>query len=456
MPPRPSRSQTGATFWRRVGSSRRGRPGPCSTVPTFSAHTSGSEVSVEYNFAFGVRVKGEAAVWLLVVSLTISGCSVGPVGGQHLVGVIKLGADLPLSGDDAPDGIPVRDAVELAVKQAGSVCGAASHADACVTLQLVTTDDVIKGIHDRAQGVKNIQLLAADDRVVGLVGPLYDSLARSELPAANGAGLAMISPANTDECLTQEPPDGHCQGLAARLRSGGGNNYSRVVTTQLTEGVAGADLAYQTLARRRAFVLKDQTSFAQASATQFAARFSKDGGTVVDAADLGGSQPLTTSSLGSSIQRARGLGADVIYFAGSDAQAAATVRTEMGAQMPDVPLIGTDRLANRQFANLAGAHARGSYYTVVGAYPPRIGPASAFLGEYRNAYGQGASGLSLQAFDATSLLIDAIARAIDAAGGTPPSPSHVLCEIRRAEDYHALMGTMSFDERGDTTLKFVT
>ena len=392
----------------------------------------------------------------MLAALTIAGCTVGPLGGKHVVGVVKLGADLPLSGDDAPEGIPVKNAVELAIKKAGLVCGAASHTDACVTLQLVTYDDVIKGIHDPAQGAKNIRLLAADDRVVGLVGPLYDSLARSELPAANGAGLAMISPANTDECLTQEPPDGHCQGLAARLRSGGGNNYFRVVTTQLTEGVAGADLAYQTLARRRAFVLKDQTSFAQASAAQFAARFSKEGGTVVNASDLGGSQPSPTFGLGYSVQQARRLGADVIYFAGSDAQAAATVRIEMGAQMPDVPLIGTDRLANSLFAKLAGAHARGSYYTVVGAYPPRIGRASAFLGEYRRTYGQGASGLSLQAFDATNLLIDSVARAIDAAGGTRPSRSQVLAEIGRTTDYRGLMGTVSFDMRGDTTLKLLS
>jgi len=392
----------------------------------------------------------------LLAALTIAACAVGPVGGQHVVGVVQLGAELPLSGDDAPDGIPVKNAVELAVKKAGVVCGAASHTDACVTLQLVAYDDVIKGIHDPAQGAKNIRLLAADDRVVGLVGPLYDSLARSELPAANGAGLAMISPANTDECLTQEPPDGHCQGLAARLRSGGGNNYFRVVTTQLMEGLAGADLAYQTLARRRAFVLTDQTPVGLASATQFADRFTKDGGTVVNTADLGGSQSFPSSSVGSAVQRAGRLRTDVIYFAGSDVQVAADVRAEMGARMPNVPLIGTDRLANSLFAKLSGAYARGSYYTVVGAYPPRIGRASAFLGEYRNAYGQGASGLSLQAFDATNLLIDAIARAIDASGGTRPSRSQVLAEVGRTKDYRGLMGTMSFDGRGDTTLKLVT
>src|SRR3989442_8953557 len=423
MRPRRCRWQTADTSSRRAGSSKRGRPKPCSKVPTFSGHTSGSDASCDVGHApRRRRVRAAAGVYPLLAALTIAGCAVGPVGEQHVVGVVKLAADLPLSGDDAPDGIPVKNAVELAVKKVGLVCGAASHTDACVTLQLVTYDDVIKGIHDPAQGAKNIRSLVADDRVVGLVGPLYDSLARSELPAANGAGLAMISPANTDECLTQEPPDGHCQGLAARLRSGGGNNYFRVVTTQLTEGVAGADFAYQTLARRRAFVLKDQTAFGEASATQFADRFSKDGGTVVNAADVVASQPSTTSGPASSTQRARRLGADVIYFAGSDVQTAAAVRMEMGAQMPDVPLIGTDRLANSLFAKLAGAHARGSYYTLVGAYPPRIGRASAFLGEYRNTYGQGASGLSLQAFDATNLLIDAIARAIDAAGTARHKP----------------------------------
>jgi branched-chain amino acid transport system substrate-binding protein len=401
-------------------------------------------------------VRAATGVYVMLAALTIAGCAVGPVGEQHVVGVVKLGADLPLSGDDAPDGIPVKNAVELAVKKVGLICGAASHTDACVTLQLVTYDDVIKGIHDPAQGAKNIRLLVADDRSVGVIGPLYDSLARSELPAASRAGLAMISPANTDECLTQEPADGHCQGLAARLRPGAGNNYFRVVTTQLVEGLAGADLAYQTLARRRAFVLTDQTAFGLASATHFADRFSKDGGMVVNATDLGALPFSPASSPGSSIERAARLGADVIYFAGSDAQAAAAVRAEMGARMPDVPLIGTDRLANSLFAKLAGAHARGSYYTVVGAYPPRIGRASAFLAEYRTAYGQSASGLSLQAFDATSLLIDAIARAIDAAGGTRPSRGQVLAEVRRTKDYRGLMGTMSFDGRGDTTLKLVT
>ena len=154
-------------------------------------------------------MKQRATAWLLLAGLSLAGCTVGGTSRQSM-GVIKLGADLPLSGDDAPDGIPVKNAIELAIKAAGLVCGAASHQDACVQLQAVSYDDVSQGIHDPAKGAKNVQLLAGDLRVVAMVGPLYDSLARSELPVANAAPLAMVSPATTNECLTQEPPDEHC------------------------------------------------------------------------------------------------------------------------------------------------------------------------------------------------------------------------------------------------------
>jgi len=177
-----------------------------------------------------------AVVLILIATMTVSGCTLGGDRAQRVIGTVKLGADLPLSGDDAPDGLPVRNAIELAIKQAGLTCGAAAHRDACVHLEAVIEDDVSQGIHDAAKGAQNVQRLAADARVIGMVGPLYESLAKSELPVANAAQLAMVSPAVTDECLTQEPADGHCGGLTVRLRPGGGNSFFRVVSTQLDEG----------------------------------------------------------------------------------------------------------------------------------------------------------------------------------------------------------------------------
>jgi branched-chain amino acid transport system substrate-binding protein len=397
-----------------------------------------------------------ALAWLTLVALSLAGCT-GQLGSTpRTIGTIAIGADLPLSGEDGPDGTPARQGIELAVKQAGRVCGAARHQDACVDVQAVSYDDVRQGVHDPAKGAKNVQILADDPRIVAMVGPLYDSLARSELPVANAAQLAMVSPATTNECLTQEPPDGHCQGLKARLRPHGPNNFFRVVTTQLVEGTAGADLAFKTLGKRQAFVVNDQTPFGLGIATAFADRFVQDGGTIVDPSDLGGFDPSQSLAFGSRIRRAVELAADVVYFAGADVYAAASLRREMAAQMPRVPLIGSDRLANDQFAKSAGASARGSYYTVVGPYPASLRTAQRFIRDYQKTYGQTIGTYSLPAFDATNLLLAAIARAIDDAGGQRPTRTQVMIEVSRTTAYSGAMGVMSFDSGGDTSLKLIS
>jgi len=401
-------------------------------------------------------MKRSALAWLILVGLGLGGCSIQSDGAKRTIGVIVLGADLPLSGDDRTDGMPAKNAVDLAVRQAGPVCGAARHQDACFELQAITYDDVSQGIHDPATGAKNVQLLAGDVRVVAMVGPLYDSLARSELPIANAAHLPMVSPANTDECLTQEPPDGHCHGLASRLRPHGPNNYFRVVTTQLVEGAAAAEVAFKTLGKRQAFVVNDQTPFGRGLASAFAARFARDGGTIVDPSDLGTFDPAQAPDVGALVERARELTADVIYFAGSEIDTAAQLRREMGARLPQVPLVGSDRLANSQFAKSAGPSARGSYYTIVGPYPPRTRQAASFITDYRKAYGQEVSVFSLPAFDAANVVIRAIARAIDDAGGQRPTREQVLSEVSLTTAYSGAMGVTSFDSQGDTSLRLIS
>jgi branched-chain amino acid transport system substrate-binding protein len=401
-------------------------------------------------------MKTAALACLVLSGLSLAGCTIGGGTNAHSIGVIKLGADLPLSGDDASDGIPAKNAVDLAIKQTGRVCGAAAHQDICFDLAAVTYDDVSQGIHDPAKGAKNVKLLADDPGVLAVVGPLYDSMARSEVPVASVSGLTMVSPDTTNECLTQELPDGHCQGLAARLRPRGQNNFFRVVATQVDEGAAGADLAFKTLGKRRAFVVSDQTPFGQGIATGFAARFVREGGTIVDPSDLGAFDPNQPPAFGTRVQRAAELGSDVIYFAGEGINAAASLRREMAARMPQVPLIGSDRLASSQFAKAAGAGARGSYYTVVGPYPPNLRQAQGVIRDYRKLYGHEVGTYSLPSFDATGLLIAAIGRAIDDAGGKLPTRDQVLKQTARTSDYAGVMGVMRFDANGDTSLKLIT
>ncbi|TMD40238.1 MAG: hypothetical protein E6I88_10245 [Chloroflexi bacterium] len=349
------------------------------------------------------------------------------------VGTVKIAADLPLSGDDAPDGLPVKDAITMAIKQAATVCGD-SHRDACVTLQLAAYDDVSKGIHDPSKGAKNVELMASDQHIVGMVGPLYESLARSELPIANDARLAIISPATIDECLTKEPADGHCHGLAAALRPSGGNTFFRVVTTRLAEGPAAADFAFKTLHKRHAFLVEDQSPAGHALTVAFAARFRADGGSLAGSAES----------------------ADLVYAPGSDVASIAAMRRQAASAGANPPLLGSDALTNDQYARAAGALARGTYYTVVGVDPATLKGAASFKARYRKTFGADPGRLGVQAFDATNVLVQAIARAIDDAGGNRPDRRQVLTEVARTTAYSGMMGTMGFDSAGDTTLKLIS
>src|SRR4029077_807437 len=136
-------------------------------------------------------MKPRALASLAMIALSLAGCTVGVGTPAHSMGVIKLGVDLPLSGDDAPDGLPAKNAIDLAIKQAGRVCGPTRHPDACFDLQAITYDDVSQGIHDPAKGAKNVQLLLEDARVLAIVGPLHDGVAKGELPGANAGALAV-------------------------------------------------------------------------------------------------------------------------------------------------------------------------------------------------------------------------------------------------------------------------
>ena len=122
-------------------------------------------------------------------------------------------------------------------------------------------DDSLGGSPEAPLGAANVQALAADPLVMAVIGPFDSSVARAEIPVANQASLAMVSPATSSPCLTK--PDyvpaplrpSHvavsCKdaGLPAPadLRPSGVNNYFRLAATDDLQGPAAADYAIRSL-----------------------------------------------------------------------------------------------------------------------------------------------------------------------------------------------------------------
>jgi branched-chain amino acid transport system substrate-binding protein len=179
---------------------------------------------------------------VLVVAATLGAFACGGGGGgggsSQNKGTIAIGVDLPESGSEASNGVPTLAGVKFAVDQQKSIKG--------FNLTVVNFDDAVNGVHDPQKGAQNINQMLANADVLAMVGPFNSNVARAEIPITNQAGLVMVSPANTNECLTRDYD--YCDPKASALRpSGKPNNYFRVAATDDHQGPAMADYAVESL-----------------------------------------------------------------------------------------------------------------------------------------------------------------------------------------------------------------
>src|SRR5438876_9757859 len=92
-----------------------------------------------------------------------------------------------------------------------------------ITTAFLPFDDSVNGVHDPQKGAQNVQQMVSNPKVIGMVGPYNSNVARAEIPIANQAALAMISPSNTHVGLTQLLR--YCHPQPAALRPTGEHNY---------------------------------------------------------------------------------------------------------------------------------------------------------------------------------------------------------------------------------------
>src|SRR5258708_6782265 len=139
-----------------------------------------------------VRARGLAV--LITATFVAFACG-GTTGGGGSKGEIDIASDLPVSGADASSGLPTQQGAQFAITRAATVRG--------YTLKFVPFDDAVNGAHDAQKGVQNVQAMLSNSKILGMVGPFNSGVAKAEIPVGNQAPLAMISPSNTNECLTQ-------------------------------------------------------------------------------------------------------------------------------------------------------------------------------------------------------------------------------------------------------------
>src|SRR5688500_8048529 len=178
------------------------------------------------------KAAGRRALVTLIVLLT-AGCSnssddTSPTTTAP-VKTVKIAVLAPISGPEAATGLGVRNAVELAVRQANED----------EKVEGFEVELVVEDANTPEQGAAIAGELAADPELAGVIGPLSSDIAAQVAPVFAAEGVVVISPSATDPTLTR--------GVSPADAERPFGTFFRMATTDDYQGPFAADFAARDL-----------------------------------------------------------------------------------------------------------------------------------------------------------------------------------------------------------------
>ncbi|HXT37620.1 MAG TPA: branched-chain amino acid ABC transporter substrate-binding protein [Chloroflexota bacterium] len=332
---------------------------------------------------------------------------------------IKIGLLLPLSGANAAQGLSAEQGAQLAVNQAN-----AANLVPGVNFALSARDDA--GNSNVPGSAVNVQALANDPEVAGIVGPFDTNSARNELPLANKLDVALVSPSAGDPCLTDNSAASGCTGspfALASVRPTTNLTFFRSIPTDPKQGIALADYLYHVRAYKVAYVVDDTGAYGIEVADAFSREWQLNGGVVVGRSSV----PEGTASFVNLLTHIAAVRPDVIFFGGSDPASGSPDSIAIRRQMLQVPSLantafaGGDGINTPQFAQAVGLRGGPVWSTLTPADPAGVPSASTFVAQYQATFGTPGR-YSASGYDSATVLLTAIATAFKNGAPAPSGP----------------------------------
>ena len=383
------------------------------------------------------------AAVVLALLVGCGGAGGGREGGGEKGSTAKIVSDFPRQGANRFQTTTMVNAIKLAIGQRDGKAGN-------VTIEYESLDDATAqtGQWDAAKCAENAQKAAQDEEIIGWIGPFNSGCAAVQIPILNEAHLGMISPSNTYVGLTR--PGGKPD-EPEKYYPTGERNYARVIVTDDKQGQAGAKLM-QEEGWESVYILDDKETYGKGIADQLQQSAEDLGIEILGREGIDGS----AANYGSLMNKIAQTDPDAIYFGGIiENDADQLVKDKVGAGMSneEVAFIVPAGVYVDTYLSQGGDAAEGTWVTFGGLPEGELfAEGQEFVKTYQQKYDDEIQPYTPYAYEAANVMLDAIERASEEAGGDVPDRQAVEEQIFATEDYKGVLGTWSFDEDGDTTL----
>jgi branched-chain amino acid transport system substrate-binding protein len=384
---------------------------------------------------------------LLAMTALIAGCdknaSVAPNTGK-----IVIVSNLPRTGNARQQTDSIVNGIRMALDEVDNRVG-----DFQIEYRDMDDATASAGEWDPQQEAANAKEAARDQDVMVLIGPYNSGAAKGSMPILNRAGLLMISPANTAVGLTKQNPEDPSE--PGVYRPTGKINYTRVVPADDLQGPLGADWAKE-LGIKTVFVLDDNEVYGRGLAKLFEDRCNEIGIKVLghDSIDA---KALEFRSL---MTKIKAKDPDLVYFGGTTQTKGGQIAKDMVTVGLRAKLMAPDGCMEQAFIEAAGPeNINDRCYITFGGLPAEAfenaspefieqnKPAKDFVDAYQKRFNRLPEAYAIYGYEAGKVAIEAIRRA------GKKDRAAIVAACLGIKDFHGALGTWSFDENGDTTLR---
>ncbi|WP_161883758.1 branched-chain amino acid ABC transporter substrate-binding protein [Deinococcus alpinitundrae] len=331
---------------------------------------------------------------------------------------LKIASISPLSGGQSDLGTQIKNGAQLAVNEY-----VAQFKKLGFDLSLTGYDDQA----DPATGTAAARKIAADTSILAVVGTLNSGVAIPSSAALAPSHVAMVSPANTANQVTD-------RGL---------KNMNRIVARDDAQGPAGANFMVSKLKSKSVYLLNDKTAYGEGLVAEV--KKALQAKNVKISGDEGTEEKSDFSAI---IQKIKLTKPDAIYFGGIYNQIGVFVK-QLREQGVMIPLVGGDGLDSEQMVTIGGKGSDNVFYTTVAAPADALPSAKKVADAYSKTYGKDIQGFGIFGYDAAKVVLQGVLLAAKDNGNKLPSREQVETAMRKVRATGLLSGTVQFNSMGD-------